>query len=94
MMSLHPNGPRHYNSSVYLNKIDRLVEVISKVGKEESPDGLSVFGVAEIENESVLKDLVAHPSLSPRGYKIVHYDSPDERGSRCRDSFTIRNTLK
>ncbi len=75
-----PNGPRHYNTSVYTNKIDRLVEVLSKVGKDESPDGLSVFGVAEIENESVLKDLISHPSLSPRGYKIVHYDSPDERG--------------
>lgn len=75
-----PNGPRHYNTGVYTNKIDRLVEVLSKVGKEESPDGLSVFGVAEIENESVLKDLISHPSLSPRGYKIVHHDSPDERG--------------
>jgi hypothetical protein len=39
-----------------------------------------MFGSAEIENESVLYDLVNSPKLKARNYKIVHYDSPDERG--------------
>jgi hypothetical protein len=75
-----PAGPRRYSSEVYKDKINRLVDVIAKIGKEQSPDGMSMFGVAEIENEAVLNDLIAHPDLSPRGYKVVHYDSPDERG--------------
>jgi hypothetical protein len=75
-----PNGPRHYNTSVYTDKIERLSDVLSKIGIEDSPDGLSIFGSAEIENESVLYDLVNSPKLKARNYKIVHYDSPDERG--------------
>ncbi len=75
-----PEGPRHYNASVYKDKIERLTEVLSKVGTDISPDGLAFFGVAEIENESVLYDLVNHSSIKGRGYKIIHYDSPDDRG--------------
>jgi len=75
-----PNGPRHYNTSVYTDKIERLSDVLSRIGIEDSPDGLSLFGSAEIENESVLYDLVNSPKLKARNYKIVHYDSPDERG--------------
>jgi hypothetical protein len=75
-----PEGPRKYNSYVYKDKIERLTEVLSKVGTEYTPDGLSFFGVAEIENESVLFDLVNDKSIKQRGYKIVHYDSPDDRG--------------
>jgi hypothetical protein len=36
-----PNGPRHYNTSVYTDKIERLSDVLSKIGIEDSPDGLS-----------------------------------------------------
>ena len=75
-----PNGEKKYTGEIYKDKINRLVEVLSQVGKDISPDGLSMFGVAEIENESVLYDLVNHPKLKERNYKIVHYDSPDERG--------------
>jgi hypothetical protein len=38
------------------------------------------LGVCEIENITVLQDLVAMPSIKARNYKIVHYDSPDRRG--------------
>jgi hypothetical protein len=75
-----PEGPRKYNSYVYKDKIERLSEVLAKAGTEYSPDGLAFFGVAEIENESVLFDLVNYVSLKQRGYKIIHYDSPDDRG--------------
>lgn len=75
-----PESPRHYSSEVYWDKVGRLAEVLSQIGADVSPDGLSVFGVAEIENESVLSDLVHHPKLMKRNYKIVHYDSPDARG--------------
>ena len=38
------------------------------------------FGVAEIENDTVLNILAAHKDLRNRGWKIVHYNSPDARG--------------
>lgn len=75
-----PNSEKQYNTAVYVDKVGRLADVLSQVGKDISPDGLSMFGVAEIENESVLYDLINHPKLKSRNYKIVHYDSPDERG--------------
>ena len=75
-----PTGKKRYTSEVYLDKIAHLAEVLSQIGTDISPDGLSLIGDAEIENENVLKDLVNHPLLRSRNYQIVHYDSPDERG--------------
>ena len=75
-----PTGTMHYGTAIYSDKVHRLATVLSKMGKDLSPDGLSMFGVAEIENETVLNDLLAQPEFKGRNYKIVHYDSPDERG--------------
>ncbi len=75
-----PNGPRNYNSKIYLNKVEKLATVISQIGTDVSPDGPALLGVAEIENDTVLNDLIHHPLLKKRNYKIVHYDSKDARG--------------
>ncbi len=80
-----PKGERNYNSEIYWNKIDKLATVISKIGTDEnpekmSPDGPAIVGVAEVENDTVLTDLVNHPLIKKRGYKIIHYDSKDIRG--------------
>ena len=75
-----PNGSYHYTSEVYLDKVNHLAKVLSQIGTDLSPDGLSMFGDAEIENENVLNDLIRDPQLKNRNYKFVHYDSPDIRG--------------
>lgn len=75
-----PNGPRSYNSKVYLDKVSKLATVLSGIGTEVNPDGAAIFGVAEIENDTVLHDLVNHELLRKRHYGIVHYDSRDARG--------------
>ncbi len=75
-----PDGSYHYTGKVYLDKLDHLADVLSKIGTDLTPDGLSMFGDAEIENETVLIDLVNHPLLKNRNYKFVHYNSPDIRG--------------
>ncbi len=48
----------------------------------EAIDALDVqlLGVCEVENRRVLKDLVGHPALKGRGYRIAHLDTPDSRG--------------
>ncbi len=75
-----PSGPRNYNSAIYFDKLEKLATVISQIGSEMSPDGPAILGVAEVENDTVLNDLVAHKLISKRNYKIVHYDSKDARG--------------
>ncbi len=75
-----PGGKKNFTSEIYQDKLNHLAEVISQIGTDRSPDGASILGVAEIENEGVLRDLVATEKLKSRNYKIVHYDSPDFRG--------------
>ncbi len=75
-----PNGPYHYTSEVYHDKVHHLATVISQIGTEFTPDGLALMGCAEVENITVLQDLVHDPLLVSRQYAIVHHDSPDVRG--------------
>lgn len=74
------NGLKRYSSKIYRDKIDRLSKVISEIGTEKSVDGAAILGVAEIENDTVLTDLIHHPLLRKRNYQFVHYDSKDFRG--------------
>lgn len=75
-----PDGGNHYTSLVYLDKLEKLSQVISEMGTDDSPEGIAILGVAEVENEDVLVDLVNQPKLKNRNYKIVHIDGKDERG--------------
>lgn len=75
-----PLGANKYTGAVYKDKLSKLEQVLSEMGKEQSPDGISILGVAEIENRSVLEDLVSMPKLKDKFYQIVHYDSKDARG--------------
>lgn len=75
-----PTGTKNYTGKVFLEKLDRLAEVISKLAVETTPDGPAILGVSEIENRSVLEALTKHPLLASRNYRICHHDSPDLRG--------------
>lgn len=73
-------GIKHYNSIIYQDKINNLAKVIGLIGTEYATDGPAILGVAEIENDTVLNDLIHHPLIKKRNYQIVHYDSKDIRG--------------
>jgi len=75
-----PKGPNVYNSRVYYDKLKNLARVISELGTDYTPDGAALVGTSEIENITVLEDLVKQPALAGRGYKIIHHDSKDARG--------------
>lgn len=75
-----PAGDIGYDSAMYYDKLGKLARVISEMATDITPDGLSMLGVAEIENRSVLEDLVKQPVLAKRDYQIAHFDSPDKRG--------------
>ena len=67
-------------SKVYWDKIDKLGSVIAQIGKEKANTSPAVIGVSEVENLSVLEDLVKSKHLITKNYGIIHYDSPDKRG--------------
>jgi hypothetical protein len=76
-----PEGINKWTSDKYWIKIGRLAEAISRIGEDEGIiGGPAIIGVSEIENRSVLEDLISDPRLKNSNYQIVHYDSPDLRG--------------
>ncbi|WP_220429203.1 endonuclease/exonuclease/phosphatase family protein [Tenuifilum thalassicum] len=75
-----PNGRNKFTSERYWHKINHMSEVISQIGSEIFPGGPAILGICEVENRSVVEDLVNSPKLKPSGYQIVHYESHDHRG--------------
>ena len=75
-----PKGSKKWNTQKYYDKMGKMAGVISELGTEVIPYGLAIIGVSEIENKSVLEDLVKEEKLKDRNYQIVHYESPDRRG--------------
>jgi endonuclease/exonuclease/phosphatase family metal-dependent hydrolase len=75
-----PGGIKQYTSRIYADKVNKLATVISQIGVDILADGPALLGVAEIENDTVLNDLVHHSLLQKRHYRIIHFDSKDVRG--------------
>lgn len=74
-----PRGKNQWTTGRYLEKLDRIAEVISKIGVEVTPDGPAVIGLSEIENESVLQDLVKQERIKDRNYQVVFIEGRDKR---------------
>ena len=75
-----PQGKNHYNSAVYQKKILNISRVLSEIGKEKTKTSPAIIALSEIENDTVLKDLIHSPPLKDQHYQIIHYNSPDIRG--------------
>ena len=72
-----PGSPKQWNEEKYKKKITDLAKVLSAINEKELP---ALVGLAEVENQKVLEDLVSASKLKRGKYGIVHYDSKDERG--------------
>lgn len=75
-----PSGKNLWNDEKYQKKIGDISHVISQIGTDINPFGLTILGLSEIENRGVIEDLVSHKNIAEKNYQIVHYDSPDRRG--------------
>ena len=75
-----PDGSKAWTKDKYAEKLTNMAYVISQIGTELTPNGVSILGISEIENRKVVEDLLKEPTLAGRGYEIIHYDSPDFRG--------------
>lgn len=72
-----PESAKKWTSDKYLDKLEKLSTVLEKLGDEDGPE---ILGVSEVENRSVLEDLIKTEKLRSRGYGIAHIESPDRRG--------------
>ncbi|NLL28889.1 MAG: endonuclease/exonuclease/phosphatase family protein [Bacteroidales bacterium] len=75
-----PNGANRWNTEKYKKKLANMAEVISQIGDEYTKGGPIAIGLSEIENISVLNDLVKEPKLAKSGYVPILIDGPDRRG--------------
>lgn len=78
-----PGAAKQWNTDRYTRKLGRMAQVISELAADVHPDGLACLGLSEIENRSVLEDLVRTEAIRKRDYRIVHHDGPDRRGVDC-----------
>ena len=76
-----PEGPKQWNSAKYNRKLGNTERVLFDLAAADKVYP-AVIGVSEVENRSVLEDIVAAPKLAPADYRIVLYDSPE---SSCVD---------
>ncbi len=74
-----PNGSQSWTEKKALDKIVNIAKVIYKMRNAQGQMA-DVIGLAEVENERVLKILTSIKEIKELGYEYVHYDSPDKRG--------------
>ncbi len=72
-----PTSRIPWNTKRYEHKLNNLSRVMSAINGHGFP---TVFGLSEVENRGVVEDLIRTGKLRKAGYKILHKDSPDERG--------------
>ena len=75
-----PTADKRWTEKRYKKKLRKLGFAISNIGEIETGKSPALVGLAEVENASVLQDLIESKHLADCHYNFVHYDSKDERG--------------
>jgi len=75
-----PAGKYHYTQKIYEAKQHNIATVIQSMGESKQHAAPAIIGLAEVENGTVLHDLITQPEIARRNYKYIIYDGPDPRG--------------
>lgn len=75
-----PNSAKKWNRERYEKKLKKLGSVLANIGADNIGESPAIIGIAEVENKTVIRDLIQSKHLRELGYKYVHFDAPDERG--------------
>lgn len=92
-----PGGSYRWTEMKYKSKLHNMAQALADMGTDKLPGvGCAFIGLSEVENEHVMRDLVAQPELAARGYKYLHVEGPDLRGIDCAaiynpQLFEVRN---
>lgn len=72
-----PWGMNKWNLERYQTKLKRIFKVIANISEWDYP---GLIALTEIENQTVLEDLISSTPLIESDYGIIHEESPDARG--------------
>ncbi|PRX57053.1 endonuclease [Flagellimonas meridianipacifica] len=75
-----PEGFKKWDESKFRRKTKKLAKTISRIGEGDSTLHPILVGMAEVENKTVINELLSTKSLKDLDYAYVHFNSPDERG--------------
>lgn len=86
-----PQGNLHWGTYRYQQKTESIAQVLTSLGDSYPP---ALIGMCEVENESVVKDLLATNHMQKHNYKYAMTKSQDARGSNIvllyqRDQFRL-----
>lgn len=72
-----PDGELEWTQERYQAKLQNIATVIAGIGGNDGP---AIVGLAEVENQSVLEELLETSPLRKSGYKFIHQDMADAQG--------------
>lgn len=72
-----PGGKYQWNKKKYQTKLDNVAKALISAGGNQAP---AIIALCEIENKTVLRDLIQRKKMRGFNYRYVHKDSPDGRG--------------
>lgn len=75
-----PQGKDKWTIDIYNKKLKNISRVINEIGSDLTNTTPTIVGLCEVENKKVLQDLINTNLLKNSNYRIIHFDSPDERG--------------
>ena len=67
-------------TKAYYSKLHNMAKVLTEIGTKKAKSSPAIIGVAEVENDTVLADLIHTPPLKDKHYAYIHFNSPDARG--------------
>ncbi len=73
-----PEGERRWTPGRYWRKLDNVARTLAAVAEKSGWPVL--VGMCEVENDTVLHDLVQRSPLRMAGYRYLHHESADVRG--------------
>lgn len=79
-LEFSPQGKNNWNGHKYRTKLRNIAYALSQMTTTATPMGPAIIGCSEIENITVLQDLVREEAIRKWHLQIVHHDSPDLRG--------------
>lgn len=74
-----PGGAYHYTRDIYEKKLQHIATVLDEMRTDEDPQGPALVGMAEVEGDRPLSDLVHTPVIAGR-YQYICFKGPDPRG--------------
>ncbi|TYA60102.1 endonuclease/exonuclease/phosphatase family protein [Formosa maritima] len=77
---LTPTADKRWTAKRFRKKINNIGFTIANIGKDETNKHPALIGLAEVENGSVINNLILSSHLKSYNYNYVHYNSKDERG--------------